>query len=185
MTHQEHTDANGCSPDVLVKEIELSCGKKAIVDAEDWPKLSRMAWCDKGGGYVHARWKKSIGGNGKIVDLHRFIMRAPSGYVVDHIDGNPLNNSKSNLQITTTSRNMMRAHANGGVTRLHNSSRWRARLRIDGVLYSLGCYDTEEEARKAVCAAKKEAWGNPEINQLGTIGVDELELESPFHATVG
>ena len=96
-------------------------------------------------------------------------MRPPSGMVVDHIDGNPLNNTRSNLQITTNARNNMRAKKNGGVTRMFNSDRWRARLRVDGEMFSLGCYNTEEEAREAVERARRIAWEDMDINLLGTV----------------
>lgn len=43
------------------------------------------------------------------VYLHRLLMSAPKGKVVDHIDGNPLNNTKENLRIVTQRENMKHA----------------------------------------------------------------------------
>jgi len=42
---------------------------------------------------------------GRQVLLHRFIMQAPENMDVDHIDGNPLNNLRSNLRLCTTAEN--------------------------------------------------------------------------------
>lgn len=95
-----------------MREIALPCGKVAKVSDEDWPLVSRLSWYDRSGGYVAARFKKAVGGDGRIVQLHRLITRAPTGYVVDHIDGDTLNNQRENLQVTTNSRNLM-AHLDG------------------------------------------------------------------------
>ena len=150
-----------------MKEISLPCGKVATVDDEDWPRVSELSWSDRGGGYVRARFKKSAGGDGGFVYLHRFVMAAPKGMVVDHIDRNPLNNRRENLQITTQSRNLMRTNRahRGGVQR--EGLRFRARIHVDGRFVSLGMFDTEAEAREMADAAKEIAWS--EMNELGTV----------------
>lgn len=50
-----------------MKEILLSNGKRALVSDEDWPRVSKLKWRDRGGGYVRARFKKAAGGNGAFV----------------------------------------------------------------------------------------------------------------------
>jgi hypothetical protein len=112
-----------------MKPIQLPYGKIAMVSDCDLQLVQRLNWSDRGNGYVRARFRRDAGGNGKFVYLHRFIMGSPSGYVVDHLDGNPLNNTRENLQIVTQSRNVMRT-ASGGVTK--HRDKWRARTRIDG-----------------------------------------------------
>ena len=125
--------------------------------------MSRLKWSDRGGGYVRARFAKAVGGDGGFVYLHRFIMRAPPGVDVDHMDGNPLNNTRENLQIVTRSRNIMRTQR-GGVTRARN--KWRARIRVDGIVVNLGCFVTEEAARREVERARRIVWENPRINVM-------------------
>lgn len=44
--------------------------------------------------------------NGRGVLLHRLLMSPPEGLVVDHIDGNGLNNQRANLRVVTQSENM-------------------------------------------------------------------------------
>jgi hypothetical protein len=113
---------------VHVRELPLANGAVTLVNAEDYLRVCRIKWCEQGGGYVRGRWSKRAGGSGQVVYLHRFILAAAKGYVV--IDGNRLNNTRRNLQITTHSRNSMRD--NGSVTRLWNfPNRWRVRMRID------------------------------------------------------
>lgn len=147
--------------------LPLPNGKTAFVSPEDWPRVSKLSWSDKGLGYVRAVFKKSEGGDGRIVDLGRFIMRAPPGYVVDHIDGNPLNNTRGNLQTITQSRNMMRRKdvMAGGIQRHKN--RWRVRISIDGKSTSFGLYDDREAAEEALAKARALAWGP--MNEMGAI----------------
>ena len=152
----------------MTKEIRLPTGQIAFVSDEDWPLVSKMKWSLKNSaGYVRACYKKSVGGDGSLVSLHRFIMRPPPGMVVDHIDGNPLNNTRENLQITTQSRNAMRRKnvLSGGVNKVGH--RWRVRISVDGQQKSFGTYDTQDEAARVLAAARAEAWSDT-INWLGT-----------------
>lgn len=73
--------------------------------------------------------------------------------VVDHIDGNPLNNSLSNLRVITQALNCRNSDRKVGVsgekfiTKLPNGS-YRVRLRFDGKRNDLGIYKTIAEAIK-------------------------------------
>lgn len=140
-----------------MKEIPLPNGKVALVSDEDHPRVSKLSWSDRGGGYARARFKRSAGGDGyAFVYLHRFVTGAPTGWVVDHIDGNPLNNTRENLQIISQSQNCMRADRGDGVS-MHRG-KFRARARMHGKPHSLGVYKTHEEAAAAVELARAAAW---------------------------
>jgi hypothetical protein len=153
-----------------VREIKLPNGKVALVSEEDWRRVGQINWSDNGFGYVRGRWRKDLGGTGEIVFLHRFIMAPEPGMVVDHIDGNPLNNCRENLQITTNARNVMRSRT-GGVTFIkgRRGKPWRARLRVDGTMVSLGVFPTKEDAQAMIETAQRHIWGDPEFNPLGTV----------------
>jgi len=78
-----------------------------VVDQEDVERMKVYNWnalsLNSG---RHQRFAPYIQGVRKgdskdRVYLHRFLMDAPEGMVVDHIDGNPLNNCKANLRVTT------------------------------------------------------------------------------------
>ena len=140
-----------------MKEIPLPNGKVAMVSDEDHGRVSKLSWSDRGDGYCRARFKRAAGGDGyAFVYLHRFITGAAAGWVVDHIDGNPLNNTRENLQIVSQSQNCMRANRGDGVS-LHRG-KFRARARIHGKPYSLGVHSTYEEAADAVERARAAAW---------------------------
>lgn len=74
--------------------------------------------------------------------------------VVNHIDNNPLNNNYENLE-SVTQRYNASCHKKGysskyvGVCYLKKTNKWRASIRIDGVLKHIGNYNTEIEARDA------------------------------------
>ena len=72
------------------------------------------------------------------VYLHRLVIGASDGQIVDHIDGNGLNNCRKNLRFVTRQQNAWNVHTSGsiGVTKKKNG--WRARIRIDGQRVELG-----------------------------------------------
>ncbi len=76
------------------------------VDDEDFDFLNQWKWCAHttrhNRTYVDRRDVRS----NKSIFLHKEIMKPPTGLVVDHIDGNPLNNQKQNLRVCTRSENI-------------------------------------------------------------------------------
>ena len=75
----------------------------AIVDVEDYEKLTQYNWQlyegENNKGYAVCLV------NRKIVYMHRVIMNAPKGFVVDHKKYDGLDNRKENLRIVTLSQN--------------------------------------------------------------------------------
>jgi hypothetical protein len=83
--------------------IPLTQGKYAKVDPEDYDKLSADKWqCIEDSS--KNCYAIQVEGR-KILNMHRVIMNAPAGSIVDHRDGNGLNNMKSNLHFATASQN--------------------------------------------------------------------------------
>jgi len=79
------------SPDPAIRYISLTRGKHAIVDAADYPALARYKWyaqrTDRCSTFYACRNHK-----GRAISMHRQIMKPPKGMVVDHINGNGLDN---------------------------------------------------------------------------------------------
>ena len=129
--------------------VNLSCGKVAIIDAEDAPRAGECVWYySMPGGYA-----KGKAPNGRLVYLHRFILNLSEG-VVDHISGDKLDNRRSNLRIANTSQNIMNTPSHKGSESSYkgvsrNRSRWSANIQANHVRYHLGTFDTQEEAARA------------------------------------
>jgi hypothetical protein len=97
-----------CPPDSNTRLIPLTHGEVAMVDAEDFEELSKYKWSLARGRYAVRREK------GKTILMHRVIMKPPDGMVVDHFDGNGLNNRRSNLRICTPQQNNYNSRPRGG-----------------------------------------------------------------------
>ncbi len=86
-----------------IRYIPLTQGKYAIVDAGDYERLSQYRWyatrTRSGACYAATNM------DGTTVFMHRLIMNAPKGKVVDHINGNGLDDRAANLRICTPGEN--------------------------------------------------------------------------------
>jgi hypothetical protein len=149
-------------------EIKLTRGLVAIVDEEDYATLSAIKWHATGRGYSKGCVRSGYGGSPVRILMHRYILGLSNddSRVVDHIDGNPLNNQRSNLRICTHAENCR----NTGLTTRNTSgrkgiyldrrrNRWRARICINGEDISLGYYATADAAHAAYCEAAKRLHG--------------------------
>lgn len=150
-------------PNDDIRYISLTQGKHAIVDAADYPELSRYRWCispTAGGGQAYAYRRHK----GHPVYMHRQIMKPPPGMVVDHINGNSLDNRRCNLRICTRSQNAQNRRWHG--PRKHRfvgvhpvGDKWEAVVAYKGRKYQVGTFDDEVEAAKARDAKKLELAG--------------------------
>lgn len=94
--------------------------------------------------------------------LHRYVMGNPAGMLVDHRDGNPLNNMRSNLRIgldDVNNLNRVRPQKNNtsgflGVTM--KRGRWVAQIQVSGKNCYLGMFDDPAEAAEVVRRRREE-----------------------------
>ncbi len=98
--------------------INLSRGKVAIIDLEDFERVSQFKWSaqlvkTKSGELFYGFrtvWldKQSVPKPRQLrILLHRFILNAPTGSVVDHINRDPLDCRRSNMRIGTQAQNIV------------------------------------------------------------------------------
>lgn len=145
-----------------MKELKLTKGKYALVDDEDFEKLNNYSWHILRNGYAMARIK----GTNKKILLHRLILNAPNGRMIDHINHNVLDNRKENLRfcsVTENARNSKLCSKNTsgykGVSWRANRNRWLAEIRIDGALKRLGHFIDKKEAAVAYNLAAQKYFG--------------------------
>lgn len=145
--------------------MQLTHGFVAVVDTADYALVTQYDWWPHRPNpaltYAHTGFTKQDGTR-QVWFMHRLIMGHPNAQV-DHIDGNGLNNRRSNLRLATPSQNM----GNAGPWRgrkyrgaFQEAGRWRSRIQVDGKRVSLGSFTTEEEAARAWDEAAFEAWGD-------------------------
>ena len=133
-----------------VRRILLSNGMFATVDAADYKRLNKYRWHANGhGSTVYA----SCNLRGRTVYMHHMILRPRKGYVVDHIDGNGLNNWSRNLRECTPQQNLANRGPRGGSSRFvgvyRHGDKWEAGISCRGRHYYLGLFEDEVEAAKA------------------------------------
>lgn len=116
-----------------MKTIPLTRGKVAIVDDEDFEKVDAIKWYAlKRRELWHASHKDK---KRACIYMHRFIMAAPDGFEVDHVNGDGLDNRKVNLRVCTKRENARHRRSGDktktsrfqGVSR-HPNGRWRAAI---------------------------------------------------------
>lgn len=98
--------------------------------------------------------------------MHKELTQSGSTQCVDHIDGNPLNNQRSNLRLCTKRENARnqkrRADNKSGYKGVHQrirSSSWIARIQVQDDRHFIGEYSTSEEAARAYDAAARALYG--------------------------
>ncbi len=94
--------------------------------------------------------------------LHRMIIEVPPGLVCDHINGNTLDNRRSNLRIATRAQNCQNrvSHKRGiGIHKGCTQNPWYARISVNRKNINLGYFKTEAEALRAREEALKEHYG--------------------------
>lgn len=156
----------------MVREIALTRGKVALVDDDDFERISATRWRARRGKRIngpdafYALGEVKRDGKRVGIEMHRVIMGEPEAFI-DHIDGDGLNNLRSNLRICTNSLNQanralllpIKASRFRGVTWHKQSSRWQAAIKVLRRSIYLGLFDTEEEAAVAYDTAASVHFG--------------------------
>ncbi|WP_434439746.1 HNH endonuclease [Lentzea sp. E54] len=150
-----------------MRELQLTRGYAALVDESDWDRVSQIKWqaLVLRNTVYGVRTVRHEGKQGTQY-LHRFLLDAPKGLEVDHIDGNGLNNRRSNLRLGTRAenrRNRQRQRPGpSGYVGVHWNARlgkWCAQIRIDGKRKHLGYFIDPAQAARVRDAAAIELHG--------------------------
>jgi hypothetical protein len=146
-----------------VRRIPLTCGKFALVDSQDYYRLGQFQWFSVFGRRTFYAGRRE---NGKTIKMHRAIMDAPSGLVVDHIDHDGLNNCKANLRLCSVGQNNCNvisrrggASKYKGVNCKRARKKWIASIQHNGTKYHLGYFTDEIAAARVYDKKAKELHG--------------------------
>jgi len=145
---------------IAFRRIRLTKDKFAIVDPDDYQKLSQHHWQ-----LLEGESKKCYAAcleNRKIVYMHRVIMNAPEGKIVDHRNREGLDNTKRNLRLATHSQNCCnRTRTKSGSSKYKGiryrgkKRKWEASICYNGIYKHLGTFENEEDAARAYDEAAK------------------------------
>lgn len=95
--------------------------------------------------------------------MHRWLLDAPRGVYVDHKNGDPLDNRRSNIRLATVSENGMNSRVRRGMSRFkgvcHSRGKWAARIKKNGQRTWLGTFKTQLEAALAYDTAAVALFG--------------------------
>ncbi|WP_075800746.1 HNH endonuclease [Roseomonas gilardii] len=131
-----------------------------IVDEADWEAVSTFTWRlnrDQCNSYAQANLPKASYRPGSTIFLHHLIIgKPPTGFVVDHINGNGLDNRRCNLRLVTVSQNAANSRKQigtssrfKGVYFVQRDQVWRGRIKVNGKLIALGDFRREIDAALA------------------------------------
>jgi hypothetical protein len=154
----------------MTTHIPLTRGFVALVDDSDLPTLLPFKWHTTSGGYAATR----MPGTRQYVYLHRLLLQAGPDDLVDHIDGNTLNNTRANLRIVDDCQNQWnrkaQANASGhkGVAWNPRKRKYYARIQANNHRHFLGYFATAEAAAQAYADAAHELFGEYAHRELAT-----------------
>ena len=128
-----------------MKIIKLTKGQEALVDDGDFWLLRIFKWhCGRG-----------YAANSDLGLMHRFLMKDPVGLMVDHIDGNRLNNQRANLRIVTAQQNQSNRRKGFGASKYvglcwePKFGRWKVTVMHAGKSHYVGVFRDELDAAQA------------------------------------
>jgi hypothetical protein len=125
----------------MSRQIPLTKGLTALVDDDDYARVTARSWHATNAGYAATKIRQ------RTVFLSRFVMDEPAGLIVDHVNGDRLDNRKANLRIcdaAENTRNRKRPANNTsgfkGVSRHWRGGRWNVQIQVDGKFLRIGTY---------------------------------------------
>jgi hypothetical protein len=164
-----------------MKEIQLTQGQVALVDDEDYEELAQFKWCAQWFEHTQTYYAvRSVAGQPQgpkrvRLQMHRVVMKAGKGMIVDHRFHETLNNQKYNLRICTAAQNnhnrsIASNNTTGckGVSRVPGSlkNKYIAHLMVNGCRMHLGTFSSFAEAVVARRNAEKEHHGEFAYEEL-------------------
>lgn len=147
------TDGNICR--IILRNPRGEVIGESLVDKEDIDLVGLYRWGKDTPGYA----------NSKKGRMHNLLMPKKEGYVIDHINGNGLDNRRANLRYATHTQNIRNQYGkkhklqNRGVRKNEKGDKWVADIMVNRKHINLGVFNTRQEAVDARIKAEQEHFG--------------------------
>lgn len=157
-------DSMAVKVDGLVK-IPLTRGKWTTMDEADWQLVKMHKWfAQKNKHTFYARSSTHIDGKPVFASMHRLILKAQPLQIVDHKDGDGLNNIRTNLRICTNAQNTTNSRMRSSNTTGYRGvgiykKCFAAYIWINGKQRFIGSFKTAQEAALAYNKAAEKHYG--------------------------
>lgn len=158
----------------MTATLDVGRGQTALVDDDDFARVSMWKWhatpaLSKTGEQIgwYAKRCARAGERGTSIYLHRVIVGAQRGQMVDHANGDGLDNRRSNLRICSPSQNNSNRVARRGRSGFRGvyarsdigPEKWEAKLQVQGANHWVGIFDCPTEAARAYDEAARKQHG--------------------------
>lgn len=152
-----------------MSEFRTTDGYTVTVDEFDLPLIGRSRWYSlRKNGNVYVRRNIKENGKWKSQKLHQFLWAHWYGCaakIIDHINGDGLDNRRSNLRSVSAEQNMWNRKSRigsskyKGVVMNKNTGKWRVDIRFGNKNHTIGYFESEDSAARVYDAWAKEAHG--------------------------
>lgn len=143
--------------------LAIGGAKFAKVDDEDYEKLSTVAW------FAHVRGNTVYAAPVRSgVPMHHFVIGTKPPILIDHVNGDGLDNQKHNLRQCTKAQNAANSRKRRGTSSKYKGVTqrkygWQARLGQE----NLGRFKVQEDAALAYNKAATQKYGEyAKVNEL-------------------
>ena len=165
------------------KEVTMlmTGGRTVTIDIGDFPLAAQYRWSSDCG---YPQTAIRVDGRQVKMRLHRLLLDAPDGKVVDHRDGDPGNCRRTNLRICTQRENVYNTRRTSqnttgwkGVQRHKASATYFVQIKMRGIQHRVGKFDTPEEAARGYDFLARSFFG-----QFARLNFQDNEEEPPANA---
>ena len=135
--------------------VFTNSGKEILIDEEDLAWATQFTWYVTDTGYAYRSVR--VAGKSKNIRMHRELLSATKGVDVDHINGNRVDNRRTNLRLCSRSNNLKnktkrRCDNRSGITGVFQhkqTGKWAVQIQVDGKPRHVGLFATLDEAKVA------------------------------------
>ena len=153
----------------------------AKVSGRDYGRARLLKWCTDAQGYPAAQNLKALGGDGRKITLHAFVLGRKEGFVIDHMDGNKHNCTRGNLRHVSPAVNATNRCATNksrsGVRGIHAfGKQWQVQFKLDHTPIFLGHYADLKRATRIVAVSLGLIYGRG-VRLIDGTPFDESQIE--------